>query len=37
MGIYSFILNKKIRDWNLFISGAAFGLALVMCIENWPF
>lgn len=37
MGFYSFILNKKIRDWNLFISGAAFGLAFIMCIENWPF
>jgi len=37
MGIYGFILNKRIRDWNLFISGSAFGLALVMCIENWPF
>jgi hypothetical protein len=37
MGIYGFMLNKKIRDWNLFISGSAFGLALIMCIENWPF
>jgi hypothetical protein len=37
MSIYSFILNKKIRDWNLFISGGAFGLAVIMCIENWPF
>jgi len=35
--IYEFILNKKARDWNLFISGAAFGLALLMCIETWPF
>jgi hypothetical protein len=35
--VYEFILNKKHRDWNLFISGAAFGLALLMCIENWPF
>jgi len=37
MGVYHFILNRKIRDWNLFISGAGFGLALVMCLENWPF
>jgi hypothetical protein len=37
MSVYSFILNKKIRDWNLFISGGAFGLAVIMCIENWPF
>lgn len=37
MGVYGFLLNKKIRDWNLFISGGAFGLALIMCIENWPF
>lgn len=37
MGIYSFMLNRKIRDWNLFVSGAGFGLALIMCLENWPF
>jgi hypothetical protein len=35
--VYEFILNKRLREWNLFISGAAFGLALIMCIETWPF
>ncbi len=35
--VYEFILNKKPREWNLFISGAAFALALIMCIETWPF
>jgi hypothetical protein len=35
--IYSFVLNKKQRDWNIFISGAAFGLSFIMCIETWPF
>lgn len=35
--IYEFFLNKKMRDWTLFWSGVAFGLALVTCIENWPF
>jgi hypothetical protein len=37
MLIFQQILNKKHRDWNLFVSGAGFGLALVMCIENWSF
>lgn len=37
MGVYNFMLNRKIRDWNLFISGAGFGLAFWMCLENWPF
>lgn len=37
MGIYGFLLNRKIRDWNFFISGAGFGLSFVMCLENWPF
>lgn len=35
--IYEFFLNKKIRDWTLFWSGVAFGLAATMCIETWPF
>lgn len=35
--IYQIILNKKGRDWNLFFSGVAFGLALIMCFEQWPF
>ena len=29
-------LNTKQREWNLFISGAAFGLALVMALERVP-
>ena len=37
MSSFTFILNKKPRDWNLFVSGAAFGLSFVMCVENWPF
>lgn len=37
MVIYQYILNKKHRDWNLFISGAGFGLSLFMCLESWPF
>lgn len=37
MGVYNFLLNRKIRDWNFFISGAGFGLAFIMCLENWPF
>lgn len=35
--VYEIILNKKARDWNLFISGAAFGLSFLMCLETWPF
>ncbi|MGB0176040.1 MAG: HupE/UreJ family protein [Owenweeksia sp.] len=30
------IMRTKARDWNLFVSGIAFGLSFVMCIENWP-
>jgi hypothetical protein len=37
MGVYGFMLNRKTRDWNLFVSGAGFGLAFIMCIETWPF
>lgn len=37
MGVYTFLLNRKIRDWNFFVSGAGFGLAFVMCLETWPF
>lgn len=37
MVVYQYILNKKHRDWNLFISGAGFGLSLIMCLKNWPF
>lgn len=37
MLIFQQILNKKHRDWNIFISGAGFGLALLLCMENWVF
>ncbi len=37
MLLFQQILRVKPRDWNLFISGAGFGLALIMCIDNWPF
>lgn len=36
MGIYNFMLNRKIRDWNLFVSGAGFGLSLWLCLQAWP-
>lgn len=36
-GIYHLLRPRKHRDWTLFISGVAFGLAAVMCIETWPF
>ena len=29
-------LKFKAREWNLFVSGAAFGIALIMAIERWP-
>ncbi|MCB0570085.1 MAG: HupE/UreJ family protein [Phaeodactylibacter sp.] len=29
-------LNTKQREWNLFVSGSAFGLALVMALERIP-
>ncbi|HBF18854.1 MAG: HupE / UreJ protein [Owenweeksia sp.] len=29
-------MRRKPRDWNFFVSGMAFGLSVVMCIENWP-
>ncbi|HMQ48503.1 MAG TPA: HupE/UreJ family protein [Saprospiraceae bacterium] len=28
------LLNTKLYDWNLFVSGASFGLALVMALER---
>lgn len=37
MILYQYILNKKHREWNLFLSGAGFGLSLLMCLESWPF
>jgi len=30
------VLQVKQREWNLFISGSAFGLALVMALERLP-
>ncbi len=36
MIIFLLILNKKIRDWNLFVSGCGMGIALVNCIIYWP-
>lgn len=36
MVVHQYMLNKKARDWNLFVSGIAFGLALIMCLEQWP-
>lgn len=30
------IMSFKSRDWNIFFSGAGFGLAIIMCLENWP-
>lgn len=36
MFIYQIIMNKKVREWNIFFSGVAFGLSLIMCLETWP-
>lgn len=36
MVIFQVLMRKKQRDWNFFFSGAAFGLALMMCVEKWP-
>ena len=30
-------LRIKQREWNLFISGAAAGIALIMALERFPF
>lgn len=37
MVIYEVAFNRKSRDWNIFFSGAGFGLSTVMCLETWPF
>lgn len=37
MAIFQNIFNRKVRDWNLFVSGTAFGLAAMMCFTSWPF
>jgi hypothetical protein len=31
------VFKVKQREWNLFISGAAAGLALIMALERIPF
>lgn len=35
--IFQVILNRRFQVWNLFVSGMAFGLALLFCVETWPF
>ena len=35
-GLAMGVLSVKQREWNLFVSGAAFGLALVMMLERLP-
>jgi cell division protein FtsW (lipid II flippase) len=38
--IIAFILTQIVRvnkrEWNLFLSSAIFGIALIMAIERWP-
>ena len=31
------VFNAKQREWTLFISGAAAGVALVLIKDTWPF
>jgi hypothetical protein len=39
--IVAFVLTQIVRvnkrEWNLFLSSAIFGIALMMAIERWPF
>lgn len=35
--IFQQIIHVKHISWNLFFSGAGFGLSLIMILENWPF
>lgn len=37
MVIFQLIMNVKHQSWNLFFSGAAFALALLFCLNTWPF
>lgn len=37
MLIFQRIFNVKSQSWNLFFSGAGFGLSLLMILKNWPF
>ncbi|MDX5427447.1 MAG: HupE/UreJ family protein [Bacteroidota bacterium] len=34
--LLEFVFKVKPRDWNLFTSGVAFGLALYLAMNNWP-
>ena len=34
--IFQIIINIRQQLWITFLSGGAFALALIMCIENWP-
>ena len=31
------IFKVKQREWNLFVSGAAAGVALILMMDTWPF
>ena len=35
-GIALSLMRTKQPDWKLFISGMAFGPALIMALERWP-
>ena len=37
MVIFQLILHVRNHAWNLFFSGAAFGLSFYFCITQWPF
>ncbi len=37
MVIFQLIFQVKHQSWNLFFSGGAFSIAIIMSIENWPF
>ncbi|MEM9173063.1 MAG: HupE/UreJ family protein [Pseudomonadota bacterium] len=30
------VLNVRQRDWNVFVSGAAFGVGVTMMMDTWP-
>ncbi len=36
---YVFLSKLKVtqREWNIFISGAGFGVSLILALERWPF
>jgi len=36
MVIFQIIINVRQQLWVLFVSGATFGISLLMCIENFP-